>query len=252
MVDEASRRRVLLRAEVVAQGKRQVSHTLEMSDSAALVQADHPPALGQPVRLQVSFPRLLAPFELEGLVTGHHPARKPGDVAAMTVEFVFRSDDERRKLAALLARISTVPTPPEELPPDQAAPSYRVLLVEDNHMIQDIFAYGVRKYFHRQRSSVTVDVAADGQQAWQMLLEVPYDLAIVDFYLPVLDGSKLVGRMRGEPRLAGLPVVAISVGGTTARDAMLEAGADLYLDKPIVLRDLFSTLERLTSGGREP
>ncbi len=34
-----------------------------------------------------------------------------------------------------------------------------------------------------------------------------------------------------------------------ARDASLEAGADLFLHKPLVLRDLFATLEWLTAGG---
>jgi FixJ family two-component response regulator len=42
-----------------------------------------------------------------------------------------------------------------------------------------------------------------------------------------------------------MPVVAISVGGQDARDASMEAGADLFLDKPIVLVDLFDTLDKL-------
>jgi CheY-like chemotaxis protein len=55
--------------------------------------------------------------------------------------------------------------------------------------------------------------------------------------------------MRSEPRLAEMPVVAMSVGGSEARAATLAAGADLFLDKPLVLKDLFSTLERLNSHG---
>src|SRR5206468_433035 len=84
-----------------------------------------------------------------------------------------------------------------------------------------------------------VDGAADGASAWQMLSDGSYDLAIVDYFLPELDGAQLVQRMKAEPRLATVPVVAVSVGGPTARDATLAAGADLFLDKPLVLRDLF-------------
>ena len=57
--------------------------------------------------------------------------------------------------------------------------------------------------------------------------------------------------MRHDATLHAVPVVAISVGGAAARDASLEAGADLFLDKPIVLRDLFTTLARLTLREQE-
>src|SRR5690606_18706374 len=78
-------------------------------------------------------------------------------------------------------------------------------------------------------------------------------LAIVDFFLPGMDGAQLISRIRKEPRLAGLPVVAISIGGDAARDAFLAAGADVFLDKPVVVRDLLATLDRLlTRLGHPP
>ena len=43
-----------------------------------------------------------------------------------------------------------------------------------------------------------------------------------------------------------MPIVAISVGGAEARQASIAAGADLFLDKPLVMRDLFTTLDLLT------
>jgi CheY-like chemotaxis protein len=71
---------------------------------------------------------------------------------------------------------------------------------------------------------------------------------VVDCYLPVLDGARLVERIRALPELADLLVVGVSGGGRDAADAMIAAGADLFLDKPIVLRDVFTTLESLTRG----
>jgi two-component system sensor histidine kinase and response regulator WspE len=112
-----------------------------------------------------------------------------------------------------------------------------------------MFSYGIRKYFRGRPGYVTVDHASDGAAAWQMLASASYDLAIVDYYLPVLDGAQLVQRMRSEPRLQSVPIVAISVGGSEAREATLAAGADLFLDKPLVLKDLFATLERLNAHG---
>jgi CheY-like chemotaxis protein len=69
----------------------------------------------------------------------------------------------------------------------------------------------------------------------------------VDHYLPVLDGSSLLALVRRQEDLSTLPLVGISVGGIDVRESMLKAGADLFLSKPIVLRDLFSTLERLAT-----
>jgi CheY-like chemotaxis protein len=127
------------------------------------------------------------------------------------------------------------------------APSFRLLVVEDNSLIFDMFAYGLRKYFQGKEHLVEIDHAPDGALALKMMRECRYDLAIVDYYLPVLDGGALVESIRSDPRLATIPVVAMSIGGAEAREATLRAGANLFLDKPIVLRDLYAILERLTT-----
>jgi CheY-like chemotaxis protein len=235
--------RLLLRAEMVAQGRKIVTHTVEVS-SQRLVLEDLGDDLdrGADVAVHLSFPRLIAPLEVRGTVGDRHASEAPGDLATVAVDLVFRSPREQADVDALLARLTGEPR--------HAAPTdgeYRVLLVEDNALIRDMFAFGVRKYFQSRQSHVVVDLAPDGAQAWDMVTGIRYDLLIVDYYLPVLDGSKLVARLRGDERVSATPVVAISAGGAEARHAMLGAGADLYLDKPIVLKDLFAMLERLTA-----
>ena len=93
-----------------------------------------------------------------------------------------------------------------------------------------MFSFGIRKYFAGEPGYVTVDHAADGASAWKMLSSGTYDLAIVDYFLPQLDGAQLVQRMRAEPRLATLPVVAVSVGGSSATPPWPRR-ADLLLDE---------------------
>jgi DNA-binding response OmpR family regulator len=126
--------------------------------------------------------------------------------------------------------------------------TYRILLVEDNDMIRDMFVYGVNKYFSPRVGHVQVGLADNGEQAWRMISAGRWDLAIVDCYLPVLGGASLVRRVRASS--LSMPILGISGGGAEARDLMLDAGVDLFLAKPIVLRDLLSTLERLTSDER--
>ena len=125
----------------------------------------------------------------------------------------------------------------------------RVLLVEDNAFIGDMFAYGIGKFFEQRRWHVALDHAENAIRAREMLAATNYDLVIVDYYLPIEDGATFIACLRRDPRFARAPVVAISVGGRDAREATISAGADLFLDKPVVLRDLFRTLHALAQQG---
>jgi len=235
--------RVVLRAEIESGAGTIVTNTTSLSESSAVLATELAVQVGADVSFQLSFPGLLEPRGYTGRVLEVHAADGYGMSRVIEVAFVFRADDERRSIADLVERV-------RESGVFRAAPAvrrdYRVLLVEDNGLIRDMFAYGVDKYFRKNASSVVVDFADDAETAWEMLHASPYDLAIVDYYLPQSTGAQLVTRMRRDAALHGVPVVAISVGGAAARDASLEAGADLFLDKPIVLRDLFTTLARLT------
>jgi CheY-like chemotaxis protein len=236
-------KRILLRAELSDEhGGHIIAHTLELSDVEAFVETDVHLPLGAAVRLTLSFPRWVASIPVGGRVTGHRHGVAPGEPSGLELALTFANDEEQERLLAVLRTMSEPPATPSE-------EGFHVLLVEDNHLIRDMFSYGIRKYFRGREGNVVIDHAPDGAAAWQMLSDGDYDLAIVDYYLPVLNGAQLVERMRSEPRLAEMPVVAVSVGGSEARDATLAAGADLFLDKPLVLKDLFVTLERLNSHG---
>jgi CheY-like chemotaxis protein len=235
--------RILLRAELWdEEGGRIIAHTLELSELESFVETDVQLPIGSVVRLSLSFPRWVAPIAVMGKVSGHRRGVAPGEPSGMELALSFASDEER-------ARLHEVLSPVAERPAVASEQGFHVLLVEDNHLIRDMFSYGIRKYFRGREGNVVIDHAPDGAAAWKMLSDGDYDLAIVDYYLPILNGAQLVERMRSEPRLAEMPVVAVSVGGSEARDATLAAGADLFLDKPLVLKDLFVTLERLNSHG---
>jgi CheY-like chemotaxis protein/Tfp pilus assembly protein PilZ len=236
-------KRILLRAEVECDGQPPfVAHTLELSEDEAFVETDAQVEIGATVRMRLSFPRLVEPFHVVGRVLAHAESTAPGEPAGIEVSIEAASPADAEQLNTVLTTLA-------EDPSADALEGFHVLLVEDNNLIRDMFAYGIRKYFRGKPGYVTVDHAADGASAWQMLSDGSYDLAIVDYFLPELDGAQLVQRMKAEPRLATVPIVAVSVGGSTARDATLAAGADLFLDKPLVLKDLFATLERLNAHG---
>jgi CheY-like chemotaxis protein len=227
--------RLILRAELTARGETVVTRTREISADEVILPTSLLVPIGTPVGIRLSFPGLVEAFEISGVITAHHPSDGPGEAPGVTVRIHSGDPASKERLARLLA------------PDDPARPptsGFHILIVEDNGMIRDMFAYGVHKYF-KTRGQVSVDVAPDGAAAWDLLVGAPYDLAIVDYYLPIVNGAQLISRIRGDERFARLPVVAISVGGEDAKTASISAGADLFLDKPIVLRDLFATLDRL-------
>ncbi len=125
---------------------------------------------------------------------------------------------------------------------------YRVLIVEDNPVIRDLFVLGIdklREGLAGARREVEVTQAEDGATAWKSVQEAEVDMVVVDLYLPVLNGLDLIRRIRETPRLANTKILAISASIQDARDRSLSAGADQFLQKPLKLVDLLDALKSL-------
>jgi CheY-like chemotaxis protein len=88
-------------------------------------------------------------------------------------------------------------------------------------------------------------VAGDGGEAMALIEGHSFDAAIVDMYLPVLDGGAVIARIRKNQLTQFIPVIAISAGGRDAADAALAAGADRFLAKPVRLREIADALKVL-------
>jgi DNA-binding response OmpR family regulator len=75
------------------------------------------------------------------------------------------------------------------------------------------------------------------------------DVLLLDLNMPGLDGMTLLGWIRSDERLAGLPVIIITGETDRARRAeALDAGADDYLCKPVELSDLLTRVKAWASG----
>ena len=114
-----------------------------------------------------------------------------------------------------------------------------ILLAEDHRDLH----LAVRQFL--ERAGATVESAYDGRQAVEILRREEFDALIIDVYLPVLDGPKVISQARSELGLANLPIIAVSAGGEAARAAALEAGANIFIDKPMRLRQVMDTIQRL-------
>jgi uncharacterized protein (TIGR02266 family) len=198
---------------------------------------------GARLPLLVSFPGLLGPTEVEVEVvrTRAPSAADPGGIA---VKIPVDRIDDRHKLARLVetARAASA-TPPLR--------GYRVLVVEDNPHVVEMYEYALRKLVvGRREKAIAVEYAANGHDALARLEQPPgVDLVMTDLYMPVLDGFTLIERMRGDPGLHTLPIVVISAGAADARARALELGVDVYLQKPVQFGDVIATVRTLLRIG---
>jgi CheY-like chemotaxis protein len=112
----------------------------------------------------------------------------------------------------------------------------RVLLVEDDPGMRDaIRALLERAGFH-------VALARDGAEAWELLGRGPRPSAVLaDLYTPRMTGHDLVARIRRTPRLAGVPIIAMS----GARADRSRPAAEAFLEKPFSREQLEWALARV-------
>jgi signal transduction histidine kinase len=91
--------------------------------------------------------------------------------------------------------------------------------------------------------------AADGLEGVRLACTERPELVLVDLNIPGLDGFEVALRLRGEPSLAGVPIVAITAEGD--RETSLAVGCDGFLQKPIDARSFAATLQRYLKGAKE-
>src|SRR5262245_24536710 len=91
--------------------------------------------------------------------------------------------------------------------------------------------------------------AADGVEGVRLACAGRPDLVLVDLNIPGLDGFEVTLRLRSEPSLKGVPIVAITAEGD--RETSLAVGCDGFLQKPIDARSFPVIIERYLKGARE-
>src|SRR5215472_15445937 len=91
--------------------------------------------------------------------------------------------------------------------------------------------------------------ATDGLEGVRFALALRPDLVLVDLNVPGLDGYEVTLRLRSEPSLNGVPIVAITAEGD--RDTSFAVGCDGFLQKPIDARNFARQVASYIGGRRE-
>ncbi|MCU0533358.1 MAG: response regulator transcription factor [Hydrococcus sp. Prado102] len=119
----------------------------------------------------------------------------------------------------------------------------RILVVEDDVRLAEMLTEALTDFQY------VVDLAQDGETAWNWVKGQEYDLIVLDLTLPKLDGVSFCQRLRKQN--IALPVLMLTARDTIAdKITGLDAGADDYVVKPFDLQELMARIRALLRRGK--
>ncbi|MCL4181155.1 MAG: response regulator [Verrucomicrobia bacterium] len=118
----------------------------------------------------------------------------------------------------------------------------KVLLVEDNEMNRDMLS---RRLFRRGHE---VLIAEDGAAAVILARSSRPDIILMDMSLPVLDGWEATRRIKADPEIRHIPVIALTAHAMAGdEEKAMAAGCNGYETKPVELNRLLLKMDSLLS-----
>ena len=115
--------------------------------------------------------------------------------------------------------------------------SESILVVEDNEDNRTLVVKVLRREGYEVREAVSAE------QALAAAAELPPDLILLDLNLVGMSGFEAAGRLKADPTLRHIPVVALTAYAMVGdRERALEAGCDGYISKPVDVRRLADQL----------
>jgi len=103
------------------------------------------------------------------------------------------------------------------------------LVVEDSPPMRKMIVFALSRI--RELSVIEAD---DGVDALRRIASTRFDIIITDINMPILDGLKLVRRLRADDAYKDVPIIIITTEGAEEdRQRALALGANAYITKPI-------------------
>ena len=111
-----------------------------------------------------------------------------------------------------------------------------VLVVDDTRTNRDLMAGIFEKTHHR------VHFATNGREALECLRTTKPDVVLLDIRMPVMNGRATLAEIRKQPKLASLPVIAVTASSESGEELALQSQFSGYIRKPFSRRALFLAL----------
>ena len=118
---------------------------------------------------------------------------------------------------------------------------YKVLIVEDSTASREFIASILS-----QIEGTEVVCASSGFDALKLLPRYRFDLIITDINMPIMDGLKLVRRIRSDETYKDVPIIVVTTEGSQEdRQRALTLGANAYITKPIQAPQVIAKVKEL-------
>jgi two-component system chemotaxis response regulator CheY len=118
---------------------------------------------------------------------------------------------------------------------------YSCLVVEDSPMMRQLLVLALSRL-----KSLHVTEADDGVDGLRKLATGKFDIILTDINMPIMDGLKLVKRVRSDPTHKGVPIIVITTEGSNEdRQRALQLGANAYITKPIQAPQVIAKVREL-------
>ncbi|MBI4509109.1 MAG: response regulator [Deltaproteobacteria bacterium] len=116
------------------------------------------------------------------------------------------------------------------------------LVVEDSPTMRQLIVFALKRI-----KNISIVEADDGVDALKKLATgMKPDIILTDINMPIMDGLKLVARVRGDEHLKRIPIIIISTeGGQEDRQRALALGANAYITKPIQAPQVIAKVKEL-------
>jgi len=115
------------------------------------------------------------------------------------------------------------------------------LVVEDSPMMRQLLVFALARI-----KALKVIEADDGVDALRKLTTAKFDLVITDINMPVLDGLKLVKKIRTDEVHKDVPIMIVTTEGSAEdRQRALQLGANAYITKPIQAPQVIAKVKEL-------
>ncbi len=118
---------------------------------------------------------------------------------------------------------------------------YSCLVVEDSPMMRQLLVFALSRV-----KNIKVTEADDGVDGLRKLASARFDIILTDINMPIMDGLKLVKRVRSDPMHKDTPIVIITTEGSQEdRQRALALGANAYITKPIQAPQVIAKVKEL-------
>jgi len=118
---------------------------------------------------------------------------------------------------------------------------YNVLVVEDSPMMRQLLVFALSRV-----KNLRVTEADDGVDGLRKLAAAKFHIILTDINMPIMDGLKLVKRVRSDPAHKDTPIIIITTEGSDEdRQRAMQLGANAYITKPIQAPQVIAKVKEL-------